>query len=97
MTRLLFGFILGLVAGIVGGAMLAPTSGREAREQLKKALEQPAAAGEAAEEGTPAPRSFWQALRQRLAEAAQAAGEAAREVEDEMRARHQELAKRSEK
>jgi gas vesicle protein len=95
MIRFLFGFILGLVVGVGGGAMLAPTSGREARERLKGALEQPAA--EEAGEGAPAPRSLWQALRQRLAEAAQAAAEAAREVEEEMRARHKELVKRGEK
>lgn len=92
MLRFLCGFTLGLAVGIVAGAMLAPTSGREARERLKGALEQPAA--EEAGEGAPPPRSLWEAFRQRLAEAAQAAAEAACEAEEEMRARHKEMLKR---
>jgi len=67
--------------------MLTPTE-REAQEQ--------AVAGEAGETAT-ATRSPWQLFRQRLAEAAQAGGQAAREMEAEMRARHQELTKRHEK
>ena len=87
MFRLLFGFALGLAVGVVAGAMLAPTE-REAQEL--------AAAGEASEGAAAAP-SPWQLFRQRLAEAAQAGGQAAREMEAEMRARHQELTKRHEK
>jgi hypothetical protein len=45
----------------------------------------------------PAAHSPWQAFRQRLAEAAQAGAEAAREMEEEMRARHKELTKRGKK
>ena len=85
MFRLLFGFTLGLAVGIVAGAMLAPTGEREAREQP---------AGNEAGEGVPAARSPWQAFRQRLAEAAKAGAEAAREMEEELRARHRELVKR---
>jgi hypothetical protein len=90
MFRLLFGFTLGLAVGIVAGAMLAPTE-REAQEL--------AAAGEAGEggEGAAAAPSSWQLFRLRLAEAAQAGAQAAREMEAEMRARHQELTKRREK
>ena len=87
MFRLLFGFTLGLAVGIVAGAMLA--SGET------EALEQPSA-GEASE-GAPTARSAWQLFRQRLAEAAQAGAQAAREMEEEMRARHKELTKRGEK
>jgi gas vesicle protein len=87
MFRFLFGLILGVGVGVVAGAMLAPSE-REAREQ-------PAA--KEAGEGTPAVRSPWQAFRQRLAEAAQAGAEAAREMEEEMRARHRELVKRGKK
>jgi hypothetical protein len=87
MFRLLFGFTLGLAVGIVAGAMLA--SGET------EALEQPSAGG--ASEGTVTPRSAWQLFRQRLAEAAQAGAQAAREMEEEMRARHKELTKRGEK
>ena len=87
MFRLLFAFTLGLAVGIVAGAMLA--SGET------EALEQPSA-GEASE-GAPTPHSAWQLFRQRLAEAAQAGAQAAREMEEEMRARHKELTKRGEK
>jgi gas vesicle protein len=87
MFRFLFGLILGVGVGIVAGAMLAPSE-REAREQ--------ATANETGE-GAPAVRSPWQAFRQRLAEAAQAGAEAAREMEEEMRARHKELVKRGKK
>jgi hypothetical protein len=87
MFRFLFGLILGLGAGIVAGAMLAPSE-REAREQTA-----PGKAGDLA----PAAHSPWQAFRQRLAEAAQAGAEAAREMEEEMRARHKELTKRGKK
>jgi hypothetical protein len=83
MFRFLFGLILGLGVGLVAGAMLAPTE-REAQEQ--------AAAGEAGEGAVAL--SPWQLFRRRLAEAAQAGAEAAREMEAEMRARHQELTKR---
>jgi len=81
MFRFLFGLILGLGVGVVAGAMLAPTE-REVQEQ---------AAGEAGEGA--AALSPWQLFRRRLAEAAQAGAEAAREMEAEMRARHQELVK----
>lgn len=87
MFRFLFGLILGLAVGIVAGAMLAPSE-REAREQ-------PAAKQRG--EGAPAARSPWQAFRQRLAEAAQAGAEAAREMEEELWARHRELTKRGKK
>ena len=87
MFRFLFGLILGLGVGVVAGAMLAPSE-REAREQ-------PAA--KEAGEGAAAVRSPWQLFRQRLAEAAQAGAEAAREMEEEMRARHRELVKRGKK
>ena len=87
MFRLLFGFTLGLAVGIVAGAMLA--SGET------QALEQPSA-GESSE-GTVTPRSAWQLFRQRLGQAAQAGAQAAREMEEEMRARHKELTKRGEK
>ena len=83
MFRFLFGLIMGLGVGAVAGAMLAPSE-REAR--------QPAAGKEAADLA-PAARSPWEAFRRRLAEAAQAGGEAAREMEEEMRARHKELVK----
>ena len=86
MFRFLFGLILGLGVGVVAGAMLAPTE-REVQEQ--------AAAGEAGEGA--AALSPWQLFRRRLAEAAQAGAEAAREMEAEMRARHQELTKRGKK
>ena len=87
MFRFLFGLILGVGVGIVAGAMLAPSE-REAREQL---------ADKEAGEGAVAARSPWQLFRQRLAEAAQAGAEAAREMEEEMRARHRELTKRGKK
>ena len=87
MFRFLFGLILGLGAGVVAGAMLAPSE-REAREQP---------AGKEAGDLAPAAHSPWQAFRQRLAEAAQAGAVAAREMEEEMRARHKELTKRSKK
>ena len=87
MFRFLIGLILGLGAGVVAGAMLAPSE-REAREQP---------AGKGAGDLPPAAHSPWQAFRQRLAEAAQAGAEAAREMEEEMRARHKELTKRSKK
>ena len=87
MFRLLFAFTLGLAIGIVAGAMLA--SGET------EALEQPSAGG--ASEGAATPHSAWQLFRQRLAEAAQAGAQAAREMEEEMRARHKELTKRGEK
>ena len=88
MFRLLFGFTLGLAVGIVAGAMLASADQHEAPEQ--------AAVGDAAE-GAPTARSAWQLFRQRLAEAAQAGAQAAREMEEEMRTRHQELTKRVKK
>jgi len=84
MFRFLFGLILGAGVGVVAGAMLAPSE-REAREQ---------AAGKEASDLAPAVRSPLDAFRQRLAEAAKAGAEAAREVEEEMRARHRELVKR---
>lgn len=87
MFRFLFGLIMGLGAGVVTGAMLA-SSEREAREQ---------AAGKEAGDLAPVARSPWEAFRRRLAEAAQAGAEAAREVEEEMRARHRELTKRGKK
>ena len=88
MFRFLFGLMLGLGVGVVAGAMLGPSE-REARGQ-------PAA--KEAGEGAPAvARSPWQLFRQRLAEAAQAGAEAAREMEEEMRARHRELTKRGKK
>jgi ActR/RegA family two-component response regulator len=84
MFRFLFGLITGLGVGVVAGAMLAPSE-REAREQ---------AAGEGAGDLAPVARSPWEAFRRRLAEAARAGSEAAREMEEEMRARHRELVKR---
>ena len=84
MFRFLFGLIMGLGVGVVAGAMLAPSE-REAREQ---------AAGKEAADLAPAARSPWEAFRRRLAEAAQAGAEAAREMEEELRARHKELVKR---
>ena len=87
MFRFLFGLILGVGVGIVAGAMLAPSE-REAREQL---------ADKEAGDLPPVAHSSWQAFRQRLAEAAQAGAEAAREMEEEMRARHRELTKRGKK
>ena len=81
MFRFLFGLIMGLGVGVVAGAMLAPSE-REAREEAAGA------------DLAPAARSPWEAFRQRLAEAAKAGAEAAREVEEEMRARHRELVKR---
>jgi gas vesicle protein len=87
MFRFLFGVVLGLGVGVVAGAMLAPSE-REAREQP---------AGKEAGDLAPAAQSPWQVFRQRLAEAAQAGAEAAREMEEEMRARHRELTKRGEK
>jgi len=87
MYRFLFGLILGAAAGVVAGAMLA-SSEREAREPV---------AGKDAGDLAPAVNSPWQAFRQRLAEAAQAGKEAAREMEEEMRARHRELTKRDKK
>ncbi len=87
MFRFVFGLILGLGVGAVAGAMLAPSE-REAREQ-------PAA--KEAGEGAAAVRSPWQLFRQRLAEAARAGAEAAREMEEEMRAHHKELTKRAKK
>jgi len=81
MFRFLFGLIMGLGVGVVAGAMLAPSE-REAREQPT--------GGDLA----PVARSPWEAFRRRLAEAARAGSEAAREVEEEMRARHRELVKR---
>jgi gas vesicle protein len=87
MFRFLFGLILGAGVGVVAGAMLAP-SDRPAREQ---------AAAKEAGDLAPAAHSPWQAFRQRLAEAAQAGAEAAREMEEEMRARHKELVKRGKK
>ncbi len=87
MFRFVFGLILGLGVGAVAGAMLAPSE-REAREQ---------AGGKEAGDLAPAARSPWQAFRQRLAEAAQAGAEAAREMEEEMRAHHKELTKRAKK
>ena len=83
MFRFLIGLILGLGVGVVTGAMLAPSE-REAREQP---------AGKEAADLAPAARSPWEAFRRRLAEAAQAGAEAAREMEEEMRARHKELVK----
>ena len=87
MFRFVFGLILGVGVGVVAGAMLAPSE-REAREQPD--------AGQPGE-GALAPRSPWEAFRRRLAEAAQAGAVAAREMEEEMRARHKELTKRSKK
>ena len=84
MFRFLIGLILGLGVGVVTGAMLAPSE-REAPEQPP---------GKEADDLAPAARSPWQAFRQRLAEAARAGAEAAREMEEEMRARHRELTKR---
>ena len=84
MFRFLFGLILGAGVGVVAGAMLAPSE-REAHEP---------AAGKEASDLAPVARSPWEAFRRRLAEAAQAGAEAAREMEEEMRARHQELVKR---
>ena len=84
MFRFLFGLIMGLGAGVVAGAMLAPSE-RDAREQ---------AAGKEAADLAPVARSPWEAFRRRLAEAARAGSEAAREMEEEMRARHRELVKR---
>ena len=85
MLRFLFGLILGLGVGVVAGAMLAPTE-LEAGEQAATAKE--------IMEGAVVARSPWQLFRQRLAEAAQAGAQAAREMEEEMRARHRELVKR---
>ena len=87
MFRFLFGLILGLGVGVVAGAMLAPSE-REAREQT---------AGKEAGDLAPAAHSPWEAFRQRLTEAAKAGAVAAREMEEEMRARHKELTKRSKK
>jgi hypothetical protein len=87
MFRFLFGVVLGLGVGVVAGAMLAPTE-REAREQP---------AGKEGGDLAPAAQSPWQVFRRRLAEAAQAGAEAAREMEEEMRARHRELTKRGKK
>ena len=81
MFRFLFGLIVGVGVGVVAGAMLAPSE-REAGEQA------------AGSDLAPAARSPWQAFRRRLSEAAQAGAEAAREMEEEMRARHRELVKR---
>ena len=85
MFRFLIGLTLGLGVGVVAGAMLAPSE-REAREQPS---------GKEAGDLAPAAHSPWHAFRQRLAEAAQAGAVAAREMEEEMRARHKELTKRS--
>jgi hypothetical protein len=87
MFRFLFGIILGVGVGVVAGAMLTP-SDRPAREQT---------AGKEAGDLAPAAHTPWQAFRQRLAEAAQAGAEAARDMEEEMRARHKELTKRAKK
>jgi len=87
MFRLLFGFVLGVAVGTVAGALLA--SGET------ETLEQPVSGEPSA--GAATPRSAWQVFRQRLAEAAQAGAQAAREMEEEMRARHKELTKRGEK
>jgi gas vesicle protein len=84
MFRFLFGLIMGVGVGVVAGAMLAPSE-REAREQ---------AAGKEASDLAPVARSPWEAFRRRLAEAAKAGTEAAREMEEELRARHRELVKR---
>jgi hypothetical protein len=84
MFRFLFGLIMGLGVGVVAGAMLAPSE-REALEQ---------AGGKEAGDLAPVARSPWEAFRRRLAEAARAGAEAARETEEEMRARHRELVKR---
>jgi hypothetical protein len=87
MYRFLFGIILGAAVGVVAGAMLA-SSERVVREPV---------AGKDAGDLAPAAQSPWQVFRQRLAEAAQAGTEAARETEQEMRARHRELTKRDKK
>jgi hypothetical protein len=87
MYRFLFGLIIGTAVGAVAGAMLA-SGEREVQEPI---------AGKDAGDLAPAVHSPWQTFRQRLAEAAQAGSEAARETEEEMRARHRELTKRDKK
>jgi len=84
MFRFLFGLIMGLGVGVVAGAMLAPSE-REAREQ---------ATGQEAADLAPVARSPLDVFRRRLAEAARAGSEAAREMEEELQARHRELTKR---